>query len=85
MVLLLPSRRTLSISSILLILATVCLLCLALLTGLMMYRRAQYQHMRFRGVCGFPYDGIESDEAREELNAINRLYQSLINEMDADE
>lgn len=51
----------------------------------MMYRRAQYQHMRFRGVCGFPYEGIESDEAREELNAINRLYQSLLNEMDADE
>lgn len=78
----LRSRRAISVSSILLILATICLLCLAMMTGLVIYRRAQIQRMHFRGICGFPYENDQTDEDRYALTELNRVYQALRNEMD---
>lgn len=76
------ARRAISVSSILLILATICLLCLALMTGLVIYRRAQQQKMHFRGFCGFPSERTETDDDREALMAINRMYQALLSSQD---
>lgn len=52
------------------------------MTGLVIYRRAQQQKMHFRGFCGFPSERTETDDDREALMAINRMYQALLSSQD---
>lgn len=53
-----------------------------MMTGLVIYRRAQIQRMHFRGICGFPYENAQTDEDREALNELNRVYQALLSDME---
>lgn len=71
------ARRMSSVSTVLLLLATVCLICMGILTGLIIYRRFQPQTMRFHGVCGIPYDA-DFDEQRVLANLFNQKFHELI-------
>ncbi|XP_031627590.1 uncharacterized protein LOC116343578 [Contarinia nasturtii] len=63
-------------STLLLILATFCLMCMGFLIGLVVYRRVQLQRMRFHGMCNLPYDG-NFDDNRDILNAMNAMNQKF--------
>lgn len=53
-----------------------------MMTGLVIYRRAQVQRMHFRGYCGFPYTDSQTEEDRDALTELNRVYQSLLTDME---
>lgn len=63
-------------STLLLILATLCLVCMGILIGLVVYRRVQLQRMHFHGMCNLPYDG-NFDDNKDVLNALNQKFQDL--------
>lgn len=65
-------------STLLLILAALCLACMGLLIGIVVYRRVQLQRMHFRGMCNLPYDG-NFDDNKDVLYALNRRFQDLEN------
>lgn len=69
-----------SVSTVLLILATICLICMAILTGLVIYRRSQLQKMHFHGICGIPYDN--SDENKDDVNAFNQKLRDFFNDLE---
>lgn len=71
------AKRMSSVSTVLLLLATVCLICMGILTGLIIYRRFQSQTMRFHGICGIPYDA-DFDEQRELAKLFNQKNQEII-------
>lgn len=61
-------------STLLLILATLCLACMGILIGLVIYRRAQLQRMHFHAMCNVPYDG-NFDDNKEMLSALNQKFK----------
>lgn len=63
-------------STLLLVLASLCLACMGVLIGLVIYRRVQLQRMHFHGMCNLPYDG-QFDQNRDMLNMLNQRYQEL--------
>lgn len=65
-------------STLLLILAGMCLACMGILIGLVVYRRVQLQRMHFRGMCNLPYNG-NFDDNKEILNALNQRIQDFEN------
>lgn len=71
------ARRMFSVSTILLLLATFCLICMGILTGLIIYRRFQPQPMRFHGLCGIPYDNGYDDDQKEMINMFNQKFRQF--------
>lgn len=53
---------------------------MAILTGLVIYRRSQLQKMHFHGICGIPYDN--SDENKDDVNAFNQKLRDFFNDLE---
>jgi len=78
------ARRLSSVSTIFLFLSALCVLCMGIIAGVVIYRAYNRHHLRFQGFCGVPYDSniLEDDDKllllfNNKLRALNDNFDDM--------
>lgn len=73
------SRRLSAISTLLLFLSAVCVLCIGIIGGIAIYRsymQSRMQRLRFQGMCGLPYEN-DFDAEAQMLQMLNEHFKQF--------